>query len=199
VRAATIPATELTVPVPAAHAVVGGPETTGAATAVRVRARDVRRFGKRHSKTADRDCASRGRTRHSSRGDRSKKIRISRLGDGPRNPRSDTGPRHRASWRLSFPGREGAGNARRSDYDTAAIGPGGSRDRGSFVGNAAPRVFVATGGRRPGIPGCNTAFADGLAERAFHTLSGDTFAGEAEKPLDRPESCGKLEVGPRKL
>jgi hypothetical protein len=60
-------------------------------------------------------------------------------------------------------------------------------------------VSVATAAPRFGIPNCNSAFADKWGGRLSHTPSGDTFAAEADEPLDRPESCGKLDVVPRKL
>jgi hypothetical protein len=174
------------------------PETNAAASAVRARAPAATPVGRPHYRTAGAGCVSRVRIRCNTPGDRSKKILPRGLGAGPRSPASDTRTRAPTPrWRL--PEFQPTADAPRSALDTVGTAPGVFPDHRSSGDTAEPLSFASTAGLRFGTPGCNTAIGDGPGERSSRIPSADTFAAEADVPLDWPVWCGKLDVGPRKL
>lgn len=174
------------------------PETSAAASAVRARAPDATPVGRPRYRTAGTGSVSRARIRCSTLGDRSKKILPRGLGAGPRSPESGTRTRAPTpQWEL--PRLQPPADAPHSALDTVGTAPGVFSDRRSSVDTAEPLAFASIAGLRLGTPGCNTVLGDASGGRSSHIPSADTFAAEADAPLDWPVWCGKLGVGPRKL
>ena len=132
------------------------------------------------------------------RDDRSKKIRNSPLGAGPRA--AATRIRTTSSVLTEgLPGLLPPAGARRDEIGTAGSALGAFLDRWWSADTARWPVFAASDGPRRGIQGYSIGFGDMGSERASRSPSADTVVAEADLPLDWPQSGGIFDVGPRKL